>query len=162
MTHLSDHFTLAEACKSQVAVRQGIRNRPPAAVLPRLVRVATQVLEPVRAHFRKPFSPSSWYRSPELNAAVGSKPTSHHVLGRAVDFEVPGVANVDLARWCAAHLTFDQLILEFYRPGEPTSGWVHCAIVDEGAAEDVEGQVQPARGQVLTITREGVEAGLPQ
>jgi len=22
---------------------------------------------------------------------------------------------------------FDQLILEFYKEGEPTSGWVHCS-----------------------------------
>lgn len=167
MTKLSDHFTLAEACKSQIAIRKGIKNTPPATALPHLVRVATQILEPVRKQFRVPFSPSSWYRSPVLNAAVGSKPTSHHLSGRAVDFEVPGVANVDLARWCAAHLTFDQLILEFYREGEPTSGWVHCAIVDEGAADDVAGQAQghgkgSGRGQVLTLTQDGVQVGLPQ
>ncbi|MEQ9111207.1 MAG: D-Ala-D-Ala carboxypeptidase family metallohydrolase [Rhodospirillaceae bacterium] len=157
MTKLSDHFTLAEACKSQIAVRKGIKNTPPATAIPRLVRVATHILEPVRAQFRRPFSPSSWYRSPILNAAVGSKPTSHHLSGRAVDFEVPGVANVDLARWCAAHLKFDQLILEFYREGDPTSGWVHCAI----AADELDGPSAGARGEVLTLTQDGIEPGLP-
>jgi hypothetical protein len=27
---------------------------------------------------------------------------------------------------------FDQLILEFYKEGKPTSGWVHCSIPAEG------------------------------
>ena len=150
---LSSHFTLAEATKSQTAIRRGIKNSAPDHVVDQLVRVAENVLEPVRAEFGKPFSPSSWYRSPELNAAVGSKPTSDHPKGRAVDFEVPGVSNVDLARWCAESLVFDQLILEFYRPGEPASGWVHCAIPEEG---------EVPRGEVLTITRDGTKKGLPE
>lgn len=149
---LSDHFTLAEAQKSQVALRRGLDNAAPAAAVPRLVRVATQILEPVRRHFRKPFSPSSWYRSPRLNAAIGSKPTSQHLTGRAVDFEVPGVANDVLARWCAANLTFDQLILEFYRDGEPASGWVHCSLAEGGVG----------RGEILTITQDETRIGLPE
>lgn len=151
MTKLSDHFTLAEASKSQVAVRKDINNTPPAALMPSLVRVATQILEPVRKHYHVPFSPSSWYRSPVLNAAVGSKPTSQHLTGRAVDFELPGVANIDLARWCAHNLTFDQLILEFYRDDDPTSGWVHCSIAMD----------ERARGEILTVTSAGARPGLP-
>jgi len=149
---LSDHFTLAEAMKSQVALRKGLDNTPPAALVPRLVRVATQILEPVRKEFRKPFSPSSWYRCPVLNAAIGSKPTSHHLTGQAVDFEVPGVPNDALARWCAAHLTFDQLILEFYQDGQPSSGWVHCSLAKDGLG----------RGEILTITKEHTRIGLPE
>ncbi|MBT6962264.1 MAG: peptidase M15A, partial [Rhodospirillaceae bacterium] len=68
MTHLSDHFTLAEAAKSQLAERKGIDNTPPAVLLPRLVRVASQILEPVRRRYHVPFSPSSWHRCPVLNA----------------------------------------------------------------------------------------------
>lgn len=150
--NLSDHFTLAEAVKSQVALRKGLNNAPPSVLIPRLVRVATQILEPVRREFKKPFSPSSWYRSPVLNAAIGSKPTSHHLTGRAVDFEVPGIANDVLARWCAANLTFDQLILEFYRDGEPTSGWVHCSLAEDGFG----------RGEILTITKDETRIGLPE
>lgn len=152
MTKLSDHFTLAEAAKSQIAERKGIDNKPPAALIPSLARVATQILEPVRAQFRVPFSPSSWYRCPVLNAALGSKSTSQHLSGKAVDFEVPGVANTDLARWCAAHLSFDQLILEYHRPDDPSSGWVHCSIASDDRA----------RGEILTLTRTGVTPGLPQ
>lgn len=154
--NLSPHFTLAEAMKSHVALRKGIDNAPPAALVPGIVRVATQILEPVRKEFRKPFSPSSWYRCPVLNAAIGSKPTSQHLSGRAVDFEVPGVANDALARWCAAHLTFDQLILEFYQDGEPSSGWVHCALSEAGARDGV------GRGEILTITKNETRIGLPE
>ena len=151
MTQLSDHFTLAEAAKSQLAVRKGIDNTPPAVLVPRLVRVASQILEPVRRRYHVPFSPSSWYRCPVLNAAVGSKGTSQHLSGLAVDFEVPTVANVDLARWCASNLSFDQLILEFYRDGDPASGWVHCSIAKDGVG----------RGEVLTLTKDGARPGLP-
>lgn len=153
---LSDHFTLAESMKSQVALRQGLDNTPPAVLIPRLVRVATQILEPVRKEFRKGFSPTSWYRCPVLNAAIGSKPTSQHMTGRAVDFEVPGVANDALARWCAAHLTFDQLILEFYQDGEPSSGWVHCSLSEAGARDGL------GRGEILTITKDHTRIGLPE
>ena len=156
---LSPHFTLAEASKSHIAARHGIDNTPPATVIPRLVRVASQILEPVRKEFRLPFSPSSWYRSPALNAAVGSRPTSAHLTGRAVDFELPGVANRDLAQWCAEHLTFDQLILEFPQKDDPASGWVHCALPPDKAA-DGKGAPGP-RGEVLTLTRDGYAPGLP-
>ena len=150
---LSPNFTLNEACKSQTALRCGIDNTPPPDVAKNLVRVAESILEPVRAHFGKPFSPSSWYRSPALNERIGSKPTSHHVSGRAVDFEVPGIANTDLASWCASNVTFDQLILEFYREDDPSAGWVHCSIAGDG---------EEPRQQILTITREGVTEGLPE
>ncbi len=159
---LSPHFTLAEAAKSHLAARHGIDNTPPAAAIPRLVRVASQILEPVRKEFRLPFSPSSWYRSPDLNAAVGSRPTSAHLTGRAVDFELPGVANRDLAQWCADNLRFDQLILEFPAPGDPASGWVHCALPPDKAGEDANGTAANApRGEVLTLTRDGYIQGLP-
>lgn len=149
---LSPHFTLHEATKSQTALRRDIDNSAPNDVVPVLVRVAEKILEPVRSHFDAPFSPSSWYRCPDLNAAIGSKPSSHHVSGRAVDFEVPGVSNASLANWCAENLTFDQLLLEFHDPADPASGWVHCSIPRDG---------EEGRGEILTITQEGVIAGLP-
>jgi hypothetical protein len=49
--------------------------------------------------------------------------------GQAVDFEVPGVSNYELAKWISENLIYDQLILENYTPGQPNSGWVHCSVV---------------------------------
>ena len=45
----------------------------------------------------------------------------------AAEFEIPGVDNRELARWIRNNLEVDQGILEFYRDGEPTSGWIHCS-----------------------------------
>lgn len=44
-----------------------------------------------------------------------------------MDFEVPGVANVELAKWLIDNVEFDQLILEYFDPNDPAAGWVHCS-----------------------------------
>lgn len=145
--NLSPNFSLAELTKSQTALRRGIDNTPPDKAVVQLALLCREILEPVRNHFA-PFSPSSGYRSHELNEAVGSKPTSQHVLGQAVDFEIPRFENIKIAHWIQQNLKFDQLILEFY-DGTPSGGWVHCSYVPAG------------RGEVLTISKSGVTKGLP-
>ncbi len=153
--HLSPHFTLLEMTKSQFALRRGIVNvldpdePEDADVIANLRRLCLEVLEPVREGFGVPFAPSSAYRSPALNAALGSKPTSQHVLGQAVDLELPGIQNLKLARWIRDHLNYDQLILEFHDPAEPTSGWVHVSL-----------KQADNRRRALTITKKGVFPGL--
>lgn len=148
--NLSPHFTLEEACKSQRAERMGISNSPDADTLERMIAVAENVLEPVRAHFGKPVIINSFYRSPEVNKAIGSKPGSQHVKGEAVDFEIPGIDNAAVARWVRDNLTFDQCILEFYKPGIPDSGWVHVSYKAEGC-----------RKECLTVSASGTVRGLP-
>lgn len=108
---------------------KNINNWPSNDVIERLKLVCVRILEPVRDHFGKPFTPTSGYRSVELNKAIRGSATSQHVNGQAVDFEVPGISNYDLAKWISINLTYDQLILEYYTPGVPNSGWVHCSIV---------------------------------
>jgi zinc D-Ala-D-Ala carboxypeptidase len=85
------------------------------------------VLQPIRSHFDAPVIISSGYRSAELCIAIGSKPTSQHAEGKAADIEVVGIDNKELAQWIKDNLEFDQLILEFYRDGEPESGWIHIS-----------------------------------
>lgn len=128
--YLSPHFTLEELTHSDKAVELGIDNTPSAEVIERLKIVCCRILEPVRDHYGIPFRPNSGYRCPALNAAMpGSSKTSQHMTGQAVDFEVPGVSNYDLAKWIETSLAYDQLILENYTRGQPSSGWVHCSIV---------------------------------
>lgn len=124
---LSDHFSLWEFTKSQTAKRMGIDNHAPEQGVVNLTEVAHNILEPVRRHYGVAFSPSSAYRSAALNEAIGSKPTSQHIVGEAVDFELPCITNRDLARWMRENLRFDQLILECHSPDDPNSGWVHCS-----------------------------------
>lgn len=124
---LSPHFTLGEMTRSMVALRRDIANVPDEDVRRSLEHLAVHILEPVRLHFDIPFSPSSVYRSIDLNRAVGSKDSSQHILGEAADFELPGISNHQLAVWIRGHLEYDQLILEFYSEKNPYSGWVHCS-----------------------------------
>ena len=141
---LSQNFTLREAVRSQVAARLGINNTPPDDIITKLRSVALYTLQLVRDHYRIPFSPSSWYRCLQLNRAIGSQDTSQHIRGEAVDIEVPSIPNIELAQWIMDNLEFDQLILEFYIEGDPSSGWVHVSYVTH----------RPNRMKVLTASRD--------
>ena len=124
---LSGHFSLAELTKSQTAVRKGIDNKPTLDHIENLTELCTHVLEPTRRNFGKPMVITSGYRSEELCEAIGSSKNSQHAKGEAADFEMFGVDNKELAKYIKNNLVFDQLILEFYNPDDPSSGWVHCS-----------------------------------
>ena len=47
----------------------------------------------------------------------------------AADFECLGVDNAEVADWVHMNCETDQLILEFYTPGEPNSGWIHASYI---------------------------------
>ena len=134
MTQLSEHFSLREMTRSDTALRLGIDNTPTPEYLQNLTLLCEQVLEPVRSHYG-PVRVNSGYRSLALNMSVNPMTStidklSKHCTGQAVDFEVEGVANGDLAMWCRDNLPeYGQVILEFYTPGDPSSGWVHVSYV---------------------------------
>ena len=146
---LSKHFTLEEMEKSQTATRKGIKNKAGSGEIKNLGDLCYEVLEPVRAKFDKPVTITSGYRSPELSEAIGSKATSQHCLGEAVDMEVIGVSNLQVALWIENNVDFDQLILEFYT-GEANSGWIHVSYKDGSN-----------RKQVLTYDGKSYTNGLP-
>ena len=128
---LSKNFTLAEYTKSQTALRNHIDNTPNEQHLEAAKELFDKVVQPVRDRFG-PTVINSGYRGPELNERVGGSPSSQHCLGEAVDIECPGVANYDVAMWIAKNTEFDQVILEFYEPGIPDSGWVHVSYKANG------------------------------
>jgi hypothetical protein len=69
----------------------------------------------------------------------------------AADIEIPGVPNAELAQWVKDNLEFTQLILEFYTPGIPDSGWVHISF-----------DPKQLKKQVMTATkRDGKTVYLP-
>tara|TARA_R100000654_G_scaffold39215_1_gene64961 strand:- start:106 stop:576 length:471 start_codon:yes stop_codon:yes gene_type:complete len=127
---LTANITLDELTKSQIAERKGINNNPNPQQIENLKALAVNVLQPIRSHFDKPLIISSGFRCAELCLEIGSSINSQHVAddeAAAADFEIPGVDNRELARWIRNNLEVDQGILEFYRDGEPTSGWIHCS-----------------------------------
>ena len=130
---LSEHFSLEELTVSPTAKKLGLPNNPTPEHIENMKYVCEKILEPVRAHFGKPVQINSSYRSPAVNAKVGGSKTSQHSNGEAVDFEIPGVPNKQLADWVADNLEFDQVILEFYNAKDgANSGWVHASIKRNG------------------------------
>lgn len=125
--NLTANFSLHELSKSETALRMGFDNTPDEEATENLRLLCEKVLQPVRDHYGKGVKVNSAYRSPESNAAVGGSKTSDHCKGMAADIEIPGVANADLAQWIMDNLDYTQLILEFYTPGIPDSGWVHVS-----------------------------------
>lgn len=124
---LTNNFTLEELTKSETALRRNLDNTPTVEVVENLQTLAQKVLQPVRDHFARGVKVNSGYRAPEVNAAVGGSRTSDHCKGMAADIEIPGLPNAELAQWIEANLEFTQVILEFYTPGIPDSGWVHVS-----------------------------------
>jgi zinc D-Ala-D-Ala carboxypeptidase len=150
--YLSNNFTLWECIRSETAARLNIDNTPPEIYIPKLTFLCNEILEPVRNYFGVPFSPNSVYRCPELNKAVKGQKTSQHPEAEAVDFEIPGTSNYDLAVWCKIHFkSFDQLILECYQIGIPDSGWVHLSMKMNKSEN---------RNEVLTFSKNQYVAGL--
>jgi len=148
---LSKHFKLIEFTKSMTATRKGIKNEAGSGEIKNLTDLCYGVLEPVRAKFDKPIIITSGYRSEELCEAIGSKKTSQHAKGQAVDFEIAGVSNLQVALWLTNNVDFDQLILEFWKDDDPNAGWIHCSF-KEGSN----------RKQVLTYSGDKYINGLPE
>ena len=127
---LTANITLDEMTKSDIAERKGINNNPSPKQIDNLKALAVNILQPVRSEFDKPLIIRSGFRCAELNIEIGSSINSQHCADNnsaAADFEIPGVDNKELAQWIRDNLIWDQIILEFYKEGEPSSGWVHCS-----------------------------------
>lgn len=137
---LTNNFTLEELTHSDTAARLGLDNTPDEKVKANLVRLA-RLLEEVRAILKRPIMVNSAYRSPKVNAAIGSKTTSQHCLGCAADIRVPGLTPNDIVKEIIkTNIEFDQLIREF-------DAWVHISIPNNFADKP--------RRQVLIIDKSG-------
>ena len=149
---LSKNFTLKELTKSSTAVRHGINNNPDKEQMINLVVLTNCVLQPIRnAHGR--VDVNSGLRVLELNRAIGSGDSSQHVQGMAADIECPSISNMELAEWIRDNLEFDQLILEFYTPQDPTSGWVHVSYNKEENRKRV---LRAVKNNGKTVYQEGL------
>jgi hypothetical protein len=135
--NLTKNFTLSEMTKSETALRHGLENNPGEQELAAMKLLAEKVLQPVRDHFKKGVKVNSAYRHPDVNQRVGGSRNSDHTRGQAADIEIPGVPNAELAEWIKDNLEYRQLILEFYTPGVPDSGWVHVSYVAEDNKKEV-------------------------
>ena len=130
---ISRHISYAEATRSQTAVRRGIDNTPGEYEIQNMQLLAEKVFEPMRSYFNTPIHVSSFYRSRELNQAIGGSSRSQHCEGRAMDVDdvLGEVTNAEMFSYIKEKLDFDQLIWEFGDDENPA--WVHVSYVSEDA-----------------------------
>ena len=127
MIKLTEHFSLFNLTKSNMASKLKIRNIPNEEQIENLRYLARYILEPIYETFGEVII-SSGFRNKQLNAVLHGASTSQHMTGQAVDIEVPSLSNYELAHWISVTLDFDQLILEFFNEKlEKSSGWVHVS-----------------------------------
>lgn len=118
---LTQHFTLEEFERSDIALRHGVQNRVPDELVLNIQKVA-EFLEKVRAIFGSPIVISSGYRCKWLNDKVGSHEGSAHRKGFAADFRVLGKSPLAVCiAISTADLFYDQCIYEY-------KGWTHISV----------------------------------
>ena len=136
---LSEHFTLAEMCKTSAKTQDG--NIPSHVHIENLKRLCGW-LEMLRSEWNKrygegddPIVINSGYRSEAVNKAVGGMKGSNHLTGCAADIRVAGIEQ--LVRYATILLDisdesqedFDELLLE----RSPRGGyWLHFAVRPSG------------------------------
>ena len=128
---ISDNITYAEAIHSQTAKRKGIDNTPTAKQVEVMKLTAEKIFEPLRKFVGGPIKVNSFFRSAELNKAIGGSKTSQHCKGQAIDIDdVFGhKTNAEMYNWVKENLNFDQMIWEFGTDMNPN--WVHVSYVSE-------------------------------
>lgn len=127
---LSKCFSLREMVFSKIAEDNDIDNTPTPDVLEKLKYTASQ-LDKVRELLGNPVNISSGYRCLQVNRRLGSKDTSQHLKGEAVDFkcELFGSPKKVFEAIRKSDIHFDQLILEF-------NSWVHISFVKDGGRRE--------------------------
>lgn len=135
---MTPHFTLEELTHTDHREFDNIPNEQELANIKRLALFLEDVKTALDG---KPIMVNSAFRSKQVNDAVGSKDTSQHRIGCAVDIRVPGMTPDQVVRAViAAGLPYDQVIREFDR-------WTHLSIPNTPEAKP--------RKQALIIDKTG-------
>ena len=129
MKKISKHISYKEATFSQTATRKDIDNTPSPEILERMKALAENIFEPLRAHVGGPIKINSFYRSINLNVAIGGAKSSQHTRGEAMDIDdtFGHMSNKDMFAFIKDELDFDQLIWEFGDDNNPA--WIHVSYV---------------------------------
>ena len=126
---ISKHISYKEGVYSITATRLGINNTPNDDQLKNMELVAEEVFEPLRGYVDGPIKINSFFRSPNLNKAIGGSTKSQHCKGQAIDIDdtYGKMKNSEMYYWIKEHLDFDQMIWEFGDDDNPD--WVHISYV---------------------------------
>jgi len=131
MDKISDHISYKEATRSNTALRRGIENIPDVEELENMKLIAEKVFEPLRKWVGGPIKINSFYRSPELNVAIGGSKKSQHCHGQAIDIDdtYGHRSNASMFKHIRYSMDYDQIIWEF--GDEKNPAWVHVSYVSE-------------------------------
>ena len=127
---LTEHFSLREMLRSDLAIKYGIKNEPETPeeaeeVKKNLVAICTKILEPLREYMQQPIYINSAYRCKKLNKILhSSSTTSQHLTGSAVDIRITTVEQMNKMVGFIKTIEFDQLIIEQNSCG---SRWLHVS-----------------------------------
>ena len=126
---ISKHISYKEGVYSNTAIRRGINNDPNDEQLENMELIAEEVFEPLRVWVDGPIKINSFFRSPELNTAIGGSGKSQHCKGQAIDIDdtFGKATNAEMYHWIKENLNFDQMIWEFGDDDNPA--WVHISYV---------------------------------
>ena len=129
---ISKHISDKEATKSITALRLGIDNTPNGNSYNNMKTLAANVFEPLREWVGGPIKITSFYRSPELCLAIGSKTSSQHTCKNGAAIDIDDIyghkTNAEMFEYIKDNLEFDQLIWEFGNEENPD--WLHISYVD--------------------------------
>jgi len=131
MENISNHISYKEGTRSLTAIRLGLENNPNSYQLSNMIGVAKNIFEPLREWVNDPIKVNSFFRSEELNKAIGGSSRSQHCQGRAIDIDdtYGHATNAEMFNWIKENLNFDQMIWEFGDDENPD--WVHVSWVSE-------------------------------
>jgi zinc D-Ala-D-Ala carboxypeptidase len=135
---ITEHFLWAEVVKTE---HRSIENVLPDKLVLKAVNTAKN-MERIRALLQSAIIVNSWYRSPELNQAIGGSLTSQHMKAEAVDFISPYGTSLEICKKILKYpelIKYDQLILEH--------SWVHVSFSSDPST--------PNRMQVLSLLKSG-------
>ena len=126
---ISKHISDKEGVYSNTATRRGIDNIPDDEQLTNMKLLAEKVFEPLRSYVNGPIKINSFFRSVDLNKAIGGSSKSQHCKGQAIDLDdtFKRSTNAEMYEFIKEHLDFDQLIWEFGDDNNPN--WVHVSYV---------------------------------
>ena len=128
---ISRHISYKEGVYSRTATRLNIDNKPNDDQMQNMCLIAEEVFEPLRVWVGGPIKINSFFRSPELNKAIGGSTKSQHCHGQAIDLDdtFGRATNAEMYEFIRKYLDFDQMIWEFGDDDNPS--WVNVSYVSE-------------------------------
>ena len=131
MKKISEHISYKEAVRSDTADRLNIINIPNESELDNMSTISEKIFEPLRSHVGGPIRINSFFRSVELNKAIGGSSTSQHCKGQAFDLDdsYGCMTNAEMYKFVKDNLDFDQMIWEFGDNENPN--WIHISYVSQ-------------------------------